>query len=146
MSVMAFQITSVSIVCSNVCSGADHRKHQSSASLAFARGTHRSPVVSPHKGPVTRKMFPFNDVIMRMFLWFWFNTVNISWSLLNTLWFSGDIDLGQSTLARVVACRLTTPAKPLPQPVSTYNFDLSSYVSSGIHLRAISEVSMNLIL
>ena len=35
------QITGVSIVCSTVCSGADHRKHQSSASLAFVRGIHR---------------------------------------------------------------------------------------------------------
>ena len=40
------------------------RKQQSSASLAFARGIHRSPVDSPHKGPVTQKMFPFDDVIM----------------------------------------------------------------------------------
>ena len=27
-------------------------------------GIHRSPVNSPHKGPVTRKMFPFDGVIM----------------------------------------------------------------------------------
>ena len=39
-------------------------KHQSSASLAFVRGIHRGPVNSPHKGPVTRKMLPFDDVIM----------------------------------------------------------------------------------
>ena len=44
--------------------GADQRKHQSSASLAFVWGIHRGPVNSPHKGPVTRKMFPFDDVIM----------------------------------------------------------------------------------
>ena len=44
--------------------GADQRKHQSSASLAFVRGIHRWPVNSPHKGPVTRKMFPFDDVIL----------------------------------------------------------------------------------
>ena len=44
--------------------GADQRKHQSSTSLAFARGIHRWPVNSPHKRPVTRKMFPFDDVIM----------------------------------------------------------------------------------
>ena len=48
----------------NRYSGADQRKHQSSASLAFVRGIHRWPVNSPHKGPVTRKMFPFDDVIM----------------------------------------------------------------------------------
>ena len=41
MSVMASQITDVSMVCSTVCSGADQRKHQSSASLAFVRGIHR---------------------------------------------------------------------------------------------------------
>ena len=40
------------------------RKHQSSASLAFVRGVHRWPVNSLHKGPATRKMFPFDDVIM----------------------------------------------------------------------------------
>ena len=33
-------------------------------SLAFVRGIDRWPVNSPHKGPVTRKMFPFDDVIM----------------------------------------------------------------------------------
>ena len=51
--------------CSTVYSDADQRKHQSSASLAFVRGIHRGPVNSPHKWPVTRKMFPFDDVIMK---------------------------------------------------------------------------------
>ena len=64
MSTMASQITGVSIVCSTVCSDADRRKHQSSASLAFMRRIHRWSVNSPHKRPVTRKMFPFDDVIM----------------------------------------------------------------------------------
>ena len=64
MSAMASQITSLTIVYSTVYSGADQRKHQSSASLAFVRGIHRWPVNSLHKGPVTRKMFPFDDVIM----------------------------------------------------------------------------------
>ena len=40
------------------------KKYQSSASLASVRGIHRGPVNSPHKWPVTRKMFPFDDVIM----------------------------------------------------------------------------------
>ena len=64
MSAMASQITSLTIVYSTVYSGADQRKHQSPASLAFVRGIHRGPVNSPHKRPVTRKMFPFDDVIM----------------------------------------------------------------------------------
>ena len=42
----------------------DRRKYQSSASLALVWGIHQWPVNSPHKGPVTRKMFPFDDVIM----------------------------------------------------------------------------------
>ena len=64
MGTIAFQITSLTIVCSTVYSGADQRKHQSSASLAFVWGIHRRPVNSPHKWPITRKMFPFDDVIM----------------------------------------------------------------------------------
>ena len=64
MGTMASQITSLTIVYSSVYSGADQRKHQSSASLAFLRGIHRWPANSPHKGPVTRKMSLFDDVIM----------------------------------------------------------------------------------
>ena len=64
MSVMASCITSPTTVYSTVYSGTDERKHQSSESLAFVWGIHRWPVNSPHKGPVTRKMFPFDDVIM----------------------------------------------------------------------------------
>ena len=43
----------------HVCSGADQTKHQTSASLAIVRGIYRSPVDSPHEGPVTRKYFHF---------------------------------------------------------------------------------------
>ena len=32
-------------------------------------GIHRSPVKSPHKGPVTRKIFTFDEVIMCMDYW-----------------------------------------------------------------------------
>ena len=64
MGAIATQITSLTIVYSIVYSDADQRKHQSAASLAFVRGLHRGPVNSPHKWPVTRKMFPFHDVIM----------------------------------------------------------------------------------
>ena len=61
---MAPQITGLTIVYSIVFSGADHRNHQTSASRAFVWGMHRWPVNSPHIGPVTRNMFPFDDVIM----------------------------------------------------------------------------------
>ena len=56
MSAVVSQITGVSIVCSTVCSGAEEN--------IKALWIHRWPVDSPHKGPVTRKMFPFDDVIM----------------------------------------------------------------------------------
>ena len=61
---MATQISSLSIVCSTVCLGAGQRKHQRPASLAFVRGTYRRPVNFPHNGPVTQKMFLFDDVII----------------------------------------------------------------------------------
>ena len=64
MSAMASKITSVSIAYSTVYSVADKKTHQSSTSLAFVRGIHRWPVNFPHKGPVTRQMFPFAYVIM----------------------------------------------------------------------------------
>ena len=51
MGPMASQITSLTIVYTTVYSGPDQRKHQSSASLVFVRGIHRSPVNSPHKWP-----------------------------------------------------------------------------------------------
>ena len=60
MGAMASQITSLTIVYSTVYSGAD----QSPASLAFVWGIRRGPVNSPHKKPVTRKMLPFDDVIV----------------------------------------------------------------------------------
>ena len=64
ISAMASQITGVSTVCSIVYSCVNQRKHQSSASLAYVRGIHRWTAVSPHKGLITRKMFPFDDVTM----------------------------------------------------------------------------------
>ena len=59
MNALAYQITSLAIVYSTVYLDADQRKHQSSA----------GPVNSPHKGPVTRKMFPFDDVIILSFIY-----------------------------------------------------------------------------
>ena len=63
ISTMASEITGVPIVYSTVGSGKNERKHQISVSLAFVWEIHRWPVNSLHKGPVTRKMFPFDDVI-----------------------------------------------------------------------------------
>ena len=87
MTAMASRITSRTIVYSSVYSGIDQRKHQSSASLAFVGVIYRWPVNaqhiwiwiwtddqqilmsdSAHKGSVTRKMCPFDDVIMTPYI------------------------------------------------------------------------------
>ena len=94
MGTIASQITSLTIVYSTDYSDADQRKHQSSASLAFVWGIHRGPVNAPHKGPVTRKMFPFDDVIMHfsvntynvhsgegIYLWYWMMSMILSFWL-----------------------------------------------------------------
>ena len=64
MDAMALQITSLTFVYSTVYSRHRSKKHQSSALLAFVQGIHRWPMNSQHKEPVTRKTFPFDDVIM----------------------------------------------------------------------------------
>ena len=45
-------------------------------SLAFVLGIHRWPVNSPHQWPVTRKMFPFDDIMK----WPHSTNVRIFWS------------------------------------------------------------------
>ena len=82
MGAMASQIISLTMVYSTVYSDTDQRNHQSSASLAFVQGIHRGPVHSTHKWPVTRKMFPFDDVIMvwpHMVKYVTFGMVKQSW-------------------------------------------------------------------
>ena len=86
MDAIASQITSRTIVYSTVYSGADQRKPQSSASLAFVRGIHRWPVNSPHKWPVTRKMFPFDDVIMTIYSWYTTWVTDIASPDRSTVW------------------------------------------------------------
>ena len=105
MGTVASQITSLTIVYSTVYSGADQRKHQSSASLAFVLGIHRGPVNSPHKWPVTPKMFPFDDVIIH---WIsirnkWIKIQMILFKMLKTLFtITGRIFYGLNML--IPAC------------------------------------------
>ena len=86
MDAMASQITSLTIVYSTVYSGADQRKHQ----------IHRGPVNSPHKWPVTRKMFLFDDVIMRLVE----DRVSIIEPIVSRGCFSHKIYLPDQTIAR----------------------------------------------
>ena len=143
MDAIASLITSLTIVYSTVYWDADQRKHQSSASLAFVWGIHWGPVNSPHKWPVTHKMFPFDDVIVYLILFS--NSVESQLMLQNTimLWEYvvthcslvtpyGDRDLGQQWLRLwLVAWR--------HQAITWTNVDWSSVKSSDIHIRAISQ-------
>ena len=86
MNAMAYQITGLSIVYSAVCSGPDQIKHQGSASLAFVKGIHWWPVNSLHKGPVTRKMFPFDDVIMLRFVLSVLYMTGTAWPVSTACW------------------------------------------------------------
>ena len=94
MSLMASQITSFTIVCSAGYSGADKKKHKSSAPLGFVLGIHRWPVNAPHKGPVRRKLFPFDDVIMRWYCAYPIQSENNSglvWVIALTMFYSNDL-------------------------------------------------------
>ena len=57
MTRIASQITSLTVVYSIVYSGADQRKHQSSASLAFVQGIHRDRWIPRTKGQLRGKCF-----------------------------------------------------------------------------------------
>ena len=108
MSAMASQITSLTIACSSVYSGADQRKHQSSASLAFVWGIHRSPVNSPHKGPVKRKCF----LLMTSSLhWSWVDcqvNVNMPLKTIKATW-----TVNSGVIRMFPSLPVTKPAKTL---------------------------------
>ena len=75
MSMMAPQITDVSTVCPCRLFWRRSKKTSKLRVIAFVRAIHRSPVDSPHKGPVTREMFPWRhrDMFSLELLWLsWF--------------------------------------------------------------------------
>ena len=53
-----------STICSNVCLGVHQRKHQTLRYWSFVIRIHQWPIDSPHKVPVTRIMFPSDEVIV----------------------------------------------------------------------------------
>ena len=64
MGAMASKITSLTIVHSTVYSGADQRNIKALRHWPLCEGFTGDRVNSPYKWPVTRKTFPFDDVIM----------------------------------------------------------------------------------
>ena len=79
VSAVSSQISSVLIVCSTVCPGADQRKHQSCALLAYVREVHRWPMISPQKGPVTWKMYQLGDVMIYCTRFDKYKVISIHW-------------------------------------------------------------------
>ena len=116
------QITNLTVVYSTFYSGADQSKHQSSASLAFVWGIHRGPMNSPHNWPVTRKMLPFDDVIMDVIA-----VGNLPTATQQMVHFNSSPPPGAaytrqwigSALVQIMACRLFG-AKPLSEPMLSY--------------------------
>ena len=103
MSSMVSEFTSVSFVCSIVCSSADKRKHKTSASIAFARRIHRLPVDFPHKGLVTWKPLPWT----RVFQWQSSgNTVCLEFRPQCTWNATGERNVGGQCVSSVFSCGL----------------------------------------
>ena len=117
MRAMASQITSLTIVYSIVYPGADQSKHQSSASLAFVWGIHRRPVNSPHKWPVTRKMFPFDDVIMCFALFSCDYIVSCKWGYVND-------DQGPISIYRPSYLRMAISMLKIRRPLGRLIFNM----------------------
>ena len=118
MGAIASQITRLMIVYWTVYSDADQRKHHSSVSLAFVRGIHRWPVNHPHRGPVTQKMFPFDDVIMSYITgsdWHFSGASFNSLNLIGAYMRQHNIP----TVLQIMACPLFN-TKPLYWPMLVY--------------------------
>ena len=116
---MAYQNTSLTIVSSTVYSGTGERK-QSSVSLAFVREIHRWLVNSLHKGQVTRKMFPFDNVIVHCSC----GGLSIAIIVFNHSWWRHQVETFSALL---VLCAGNSPPPgefPAQRPV-TRNFDVS---------------------
>ena len=104
---MASQFTNLTVVYSIVDSGVDQRKHQSSASQAFVRGIHRWAVNSPHRGPVTRKMF--DDVIMNNVIFKFILGINV---------LSTSCEMALKEMPKNTFDDKSSGNKPLPEPMS----------------------------
>ena len=89
MSVMASQITGVLIVYSTVCSGADQRKHQSSASLVCVRGIHQWPVNSPQLPVNSLQKSQWRGTCLHLMTSSWKQEIQYRWRrwvLLHEMW------------------------------------------------------------
>ena len=66
---MASEITTLTIVYLTIIEAQINENIKAPRYWPFVRGIHRGPMNSPHKGPVVRKMFPFDDVRLTIKAW-----------------------------------------------------------------------------
>ena len=71
MNAMASQITGISIVYSTVCCGADKKNIKAPCHWPLRGEFTGDRWIPLHKGPVTRKKFPFDDIIMHYLIQWW---------------------------------------------------------------------------
>ena len=132
MSAMTSQITSLTIVYSAVYSGADQRKHQSSASLAFVREIHRWPVNSPHKWPVTRIFFHLMTSSWHLQVWFIKPT---KWRRL--VYYAAYLMKGSCRQhrerVRLIALTVTLVVTELTRPLQSKNSFLKATINEACH-------------
>ena len=95
-----------------------------SSLLAFVRGIHRWPMGSPHKWPVTRKMFPFDDVIMsRRWVNGWQGHIKLVAAYGKTSWWRHQMETFSALLALCAGNSSVTGEFPAQRPV-TRSFDV----------------------
>ena len=124
MTTIASQITSLARGC--LLNRLFRRKSKKSSKFrvtGFSVGNSPGPVNSPHKGPVTRKMFPFDDVIMIIYMTippsaFFRSSLRLSISCPSTLSITiiATGIMWRSTMARVKMAPCCTPSVASGRP------------------------------
>ena len=139
MTMLASQITSLTVVYSIVYSGVNQRIHQSSASLAIVREIHRGPVNFPHKWPVTRKMFPFDDVIMpRVNVLQWYIITSPMVLALNACWHTVteccQFDTWMSTFQSLISMEILNGARKFTCQRMRKEYPINMWeISTSVH-------------
>ena len=80
------------------------------------RVIHRWPVNSPHKWPVTRKMFPFDDIIMRCVKWRWVSVYHMATAPCPKSWWRHQMETFSMLLALCAGISPITGELPSQRP------------------------------
>ena len=128
MSTTTSQITDVSIVYSTVCSGADQRKHQNSASLAYGRGIHRFPA----QRASNTENISIDGVIMSVLFSIFHNRRKLDWSIWSwPVWNTLSQWHTYGAITSLSPCNVMTPQLYFDKVLAT-NEDVSNALTSDI--------------